>query len=96
VAIGSPGGGQLNGTTPLPARGLGEAVAVALGQDQVGVVQQPVHGHGGQGLGHDLIELTPLGLRVVAGVGLDRITQQVATCRGRLPTDPTGQVRWAG
>jgi hypothetical protein len=48
------------------------------------------------GCGHDLVELTPLGLRVVAGVGLERIYQQAAARRGRVPTDPRGRVRWAG
>jgi len=46
--------------------------------------------------GHDLVELTPLGLRVLAGVGLQRIQQQAAARRGRVPTDPRGRVRWAG
>ena len=48
------------------------------------------------GGGHDLVELTPLGLCVVAGVGLERIQQQAAARRGRAPTDPRGRVRWAG
>ena len=48
------------------------------------------------GCGHDLVELTPLGLRVLAGVGLQRIQQQAAARRGRVPTDPRGRVRWAG
>jgi hypothetical protein len=48
------------------------------------------------GCGHDLVELTPLGLRVVASVGLERIRQQAAARRGRVPTDPRGRVRWAG
>ena len=46
--------------------------------------------------GHDLVELTPLGLRVLASVGLERIRQQAAARRGRVPTDPRGRVRWAG
>lgn len=46
--------------------------------------------------GHDLVELTPPGLRVLAGVGLQRIRQQAADRRGRVPTDPRGRVRWAG
>jgi hypothetical protein len=45
---------------------------------------------------HDLVELTPLGLRVLAGAGLERIQQQAAARRGCVPTDPRGQVRWAG
>jgi hypothetical protein len=47
------------------------------------------------GCGHDLVELTPLGLRVLAGVGLQRIQQQAAR-RGRAPTGPGERVRWAG
>jgi hypothetical protein len=31
-----------------------------------------------------------------AGVGLQRVRQQAAARRGRLPTDPKGCVRWAG
>jgi hypothetical protein len=46
--------------------------------------------------GHDLVELTPLGLRVLASVGLERIRQQAAARWGRVPTDPRGRVRWAG
>jgi hypothetical protein len=46
--------------------------------------------------GHDLVELTPLALRVLAGVGLQRIRQQAAARRGRVSTDPRGSVRWAG
>ena len=48
------------------------------------------------GCGHDLVELTPLGLRVVASVGLERIQQQTAARRGRVRTGSGGQVRWAG
>ncbi len=48
------------------------------------------------GCGHDLVELTPLGLRVLAGVGLQRIQQQAAARRGCVPIDPRGRVRWAG
>jgi hypothetical protein len=48
------------------------------------------------GCGRDLVELTPLGLRVLAGVGLERVRQQAAARRGRVPTDPRGRVRWAG
>jgi hypothetical protein len=46
--------------------------------------------------GHDLGEPTPLGLRVLASLGLQRIQQQAAARRGRVPTDPRGRVRWAG
>jgi hypothetical protein len=45
---------------------------------------------------HDLVELTPLGLRVVAALGLERIRQLGATRRGRGSTDSTGQLPWAG
>jgi hypothetical protein len=48
------------------------------------------------GCGDDLMELTPLGLRVLASVGLERIRQQAAARRSRVPTDPRGRVRWAG
>jgi hypothetical protein len=37
------------------------------------------------GSGHDLMELTPLGLRALASVGLQRIRQQAAARRGRVP-----------
>ncbi len=60
-----------------------EALAGLLGCNLVG------------GCGHDLAELTPLGLRVLAGVGLQRIQQQTAR-RGRAPTGPRGGTRWAG
>jgi hypothetical protein len=43
--------------------------------------------------GRDMVELTPLGLRVLAGVGLERIRQQAAARRCRLPTDARGRVR---
>ncbi|GAA4261424.1 hypothetical protein GCM10022255_094000 [Dactylosporangium darangshiense] len=33
-----------------------EAEAVTLGHDDVGVVQEPVDGGGGEGFGHDLVE----------------------------------------
>jgi hypothetical protein len=60
-----------------------EALAGLLGCNVVG------------GCGHDLVELTPLGLRVLAGVGLQRIQQQAAG-RGRAPTGSRGRARWAG
>jgi hypothetical protein len=40
----------------LSAGGLGEPVAVTLGDDDVSVVHEPVDRGGGQGLGHDLVE----------------------------------------
>jgi hypothetical protein len=61
-----------------------EVLAALLGCNLVG------------GCGHEVVELTPLGLRVLAGVGLERIQQQAAGRRGRVPTDPSGWVRWAG
>jgi hypothetical protein len=69
----------------LPRHALHQqALAGLLGRDLV------------VGCGHELVELTPLGLRVLAVVGLRRIRQQAAACRGRVPTDPRGRVRWAG
>ena len=47
-------GGQ--GDHPLSGEGFGEPVGVAFGQDEVGVVQEPVHGGGGQGFRHDGVE----------------------------------------
>ena len=47
---------------PLAGEGLGEAHAFAAGLADVGVVQQPVDGGGGQGLGHQLVE--PAGCRL--------------------------------
>ena len=43
---------------PLAGGGLGEADAVAGGEDDVGVVQQPVDGCVGDGLGHEFVEPT--------------------------------------
>ena len=40
----------------LSGEGLGESDAVAAGLAQVGVVEEPVDGGGGQGLGHELVE----------------------------------------
>ena len=47
---------------PLAGGGLGEADAVAGGHDDVGVVQQPVDGGVGDGLGHEFVE--PGGVKV--------------------------------
>ena len=47
---------------PLAGGGLGEADAVAGGEDDVGVVQEPVDGGVGDGLGHELVE--PGGVKV--------------------------------
>jgi hypothetical protein len=44
------------GFHPLSGEGLGQADAVAAGLAEVGVVQQPVDGGGGQGLGHEFVE----------------------------------------
>jgi hypothetical protein len=52
----SPGGWSVQGDHPFAGEGLGEAVAVAFGGDEVGVVEQPVDRRGGEGLGHDRIE----------------------------------------
>ena len=41
---------------PLSGGGLGEADAVACGEDDVGVVQHPVDGGVGDGLGHQFVE----------------------------------------
>ena len=41
---------------PLAGEGLGEADAVAGRLTDVGVVQEPVDGRGGEGLGHELVE----------------------------------------
>ena len=41
---------------PLSVGGLVEAEAVPGGDDDVRVVQQTVHGRGGEGFGHDLVE----------------------------------------
>ena len=43
---------------PLAGGGLGEADAVAGGHDDVGVVQEPVDGGVGDGLGHEFVEPT--------------------------------------
>ncbi len=53
-----PGGAELGcqGDHSFSGEGFGEPVGVALCQDEVGVVEQPVHGGGGQGLGHDGVE----------------------------------------
>ena len=40
----------------FPGECLGEADRVAAGLADVGVVQEPVDGRGGQGFGHQLIE----------------------------------------
>ena len=42
--------------SPLTGEGLGEADAVAAGLTDVGVVQQPVDGRGGQCFGHELVK----------------------------------------
>lgn len=48
------------------------------------------------GSGRDLVELTPLGLRVLVGAGLERIEEQATARRGRVPAGLKGQVPWAG
>jgi hypothetical protein len=53
----SPVGGLGQGFDPLAGGRLGEAVAVgSVGDQDVGVVQQPVDGRGRQRLGHQLVE----------------------------------------
>jgi len=53
----SPGlGGSGERDDAVAAGGLGEAVAVASGDDDVSVVEEPVDGRGSEGLGHDLVE----------------------------------------
>jgi hypothetical protein len=41
---------------PLPGGSLGEPEAVTLGDNDAGVVQEPVDRGGGQGFRHDLVE----------------------------------------
>ena len=55
-------GGSGQGVHPLAGDGLGEAHGVAAGLADAGVVQQPVDGGGGQGLGHEFVE--PGGMQV--------------------------------
>ena len=52
----------MEGVDSFPGEGLGEADAVAGGLADVGVVEEPVDGGGGQGLGHELVE--PGGVQV--------------------------------
>jgi hypothetical protein len=40
----------------VSGQGLGQADAVAGGLTDVGVVQEPVDGRGGEGFGHELVE----------------------------------------
>jgi hypothetical protein len=51
--VSSPGGWSVQGDHSLAGEGFAQAVAVALGGDEVGVVQQSVDGGGGEGFGHD-------------------------------------------
>lgn len=46
----------VQGNHPASGGGLAEAEGGALGDDDVGVVQEPVDGRGGEGLGHDGVE----------------------------------------
>ena len=59
-----PFGGSGQGFHPLSGEGLGQADALAAGLAEVGVVQEPVDGGGGQGLGHEFVE--PGGVQVRA------------------------------
>ena len=60
------------GAHPLSGEGLGEADAVAAGLADVGVVQEPVDGGGGQGLGHQLVE--PGGVQVARRCAMERFS----------------------
>jgi hypothetical protein len=51
-----PWGGSSQGVHPLAGHGLGEPDAIAAGLADVGVVQEPVDGGGGQCFGHQLVE----------------------------------------
>lgn len=56
VAISCPREGLGEGGHPLAGGGFFEAVGVTLGEDDVGVVQEPVHPGGGEGGGHEFVE----------------------------------------
>ncbi len=62
AAIFLPRGGQVvprlvgQWRHPLSAEGVGESDAFAVGDDDVGVVQEPVDERGGDGGGHELVE----------------------------------------
>ena len=43
-----------------------QAVAGTLGEDDVGVVEEPVDGRGGEGLGHDRVEARGVEVGVTA------------------------------
>ena len=46
----------MQGFDAVSCGGLVESIAVTLGHDDVGMVQEPVDGGGGQGLGHEVVE----------------------------------------
>lgn len=48
--------GSVHRGDSFSGEGLGQADGVAAGLAEVGVVQQPVHGRGGEGLRHQLVE----------------------------------------
>jgi len=52
----SPGGDSGEGLHPLAGGGLSKTHAVALGDAEMGVVQEAINSGGGNGLGHDLVE----------------------------------------
>ena len=56
VVSGVPGVRSVQGDHALAGEGLGEAVGVAGGGDQVGVVHEAVGAGSGEGLGHDRVE----------------------------------------
>ena len=51
------------GFDSFPVEGLGQADGVAAGLAEVGVVQQPVDGGGGQGFGHEFVEAAGVQVR---------------------------------
>ena len=76
------------GHHPLAGGGLGEPVAVgAVGDEHVGVVEQPVDGCGGEGLGHQLVEPGGVDVRgerdraLLVG-GVDDAEQRLGRVRG--------------
>ena len=77
-----PVGQLVSGVTALPGGGLGEADAVAGGDDDVGVVEEPVDGGVGDGLGHEFVE--PGGVKV-ARPGRWSVSRKRRRRPGRAP-----------
>ena len=48
--------GLVHGAGSFPVLGLHEPDGLAAGLAEVGVVEEPVHGRGGDGFGHELVE----------------------------------------